>query len=1198
VVYEAWDRERRHSVALKVLSRISPDTLLNFKREFRLLAEVSHPNLVPLYELFEQSGSWYFTMGLVDGVTFEAWVRPDGVVSLHDAVTRAEDSGAPTQVAAAEPVAIAAAETLAGPPPTAPTVRLAPQFDEQRLRQSLRQLVEALSAIHDVGVVHRDVKPSNVMVTRDGHLVLLDFGLARPLESVSDADRAVSGTPRYMSPEQAMGHALSSASDWYSVGAMLYEALTGRVPHPGPPRVSLLAKCRTPPTPVDELVHPVPADLARLAMDLLAIDPTARPDPQLLLRRLGAAPSPRRSDTSLGPRFVGRREQLGILQDAAVRARSEVVVAVVRGPSGMGKTSLVRRFLEAELPYVSLVLAGRCYEQESVPFKAVDGLIDALCQHLRSVDAAPSTPGPERFQLAALTRIFGVLEGLGAAEVDLPQDDLQVRRQAAQELRAVLHVIGRELPVVLFIDDAQWGDADSAALLRGCLAPPNAPPLLLLATAREDRELPLLEGLGDRVTIELGALDRTSALELARSIGHGADERLAEIVSEAGGSPMLIDELARTDGDLGQGVRLEDVLLIRVGSLDRHGRLLLQLLAVAGQPMKISLIAAILEAAADVDALLAALRGHRLVHRAGPGMVECYHDRVRALVLSRLDRETTSAIHRQIAEALEETDTEEHENLARHWAAAGELAKASSRALSAAHAVSSALAFERAARLFELVLEWGHESQDVLREVRVQLATALANAGRAAEAAAHYAAAAVEETGLERHRLERLAAEKFLVSGNFDRGRTQMRALVEAIGMQFPNSRGAALRSLLFNRARIRVRGLRHTVRPAAEVPAEELLQIDTCWSVAIGLTFVDFIYGADFQMRHLLRALDAGEPYRLALAVALEAGWGATAGHSAAERTDRQLALAAELAERSGVAHARAMVAFNRGLAAFLQGRNADCADHMRRAEAILTSECTDVTFELNNAHLYGIYARWRMGDIRAVCERVPTLVSDAEARSDSYAHKCFSNLSYTVHLQRDDPDTAMQIVTEVEKSWVTDNELIIAFQGLGARTEVNLYCGHGEEAVRDVAAVGTKVTRSPAYTVREVRVALLSMRVRAAIAAAVESPRHLAAARADVRRLDATKEPWGRALAMLYTALIDGVAGDRDAAIARLPGAISALDAVPMYSYAEAARWVHAELTDDAEAAAVQRRWFEAQGCRDPGRMASVSAPGGWFR
>ncbi len=184
-------------------------------------------------------------------------------------------------------------------------------LDEARLRTALVQLALALQALHARGLVHRDVKPNNVLVTPAGRVVLLDFGL---VAHVDQSESSVVGTPAYMAPEQCFVQEIGPPADWYGVGALLYEALTGALPFTGPALQVLKDKQEGLPRRPGELVG-APEDLDALCMELLAVDPAARPDAATVLARLEptairTAPTPTAPFLFIGrvrePRHLGR----------------------------------------------------------------------------------------------------------------------------------------------------------------------------------------------------------------------------------------------------------------------------------------------------------------------------------------------------------------------------------------------------------------------------------------------------------------------------------------------------------------------------------------------------------------------------------------------------------------------------------------------------------------------------------------------------------------------------------------------------------------------------------------------------------------------------------------------------------------------------------------------------------------------------
>ncbi len=184
VVYRARHLATGDVVALKTLQRLTPSALYRFKQEFRVVAGLAHPNLITLRELVSDGATWFFTMELLDGVDLRTHVQGGPRTA-----SRAADGG----------VAPLSAEALT------------------RLPAALGQLAEGVAALHNAGVLHRDVKPSNVLVTPAGRVVLLDFGLAgerTPHGVYHTSPGQVCGTVAYMAPEQAAGEALYPAADW------------------------------------------------------------------------------------------------------------------------------------------------------------------------------------------------------------------------------------------------------------------------------------------------------------------------------------------------------------------------------------------------------------------------------------------------------------------------------------------------------------------------------------------------------------------------------------------------------------------------------------------------------------------------------------------------------------------------------------------------------------------------------------------------------------------------------------------------------------------------------------------------------------------------------------------------------------------------------------------------------------------------
>lgn len=941
VVYEAIDREQGdRRVALKMLQRRDAEALMRIKREFRSLADVRHPNLVSLYELVAEEPHWFFTLELIEGVDFLSWLRP---------------SATPQNELPTAELALTVRRD--------PSTRSA--LDLPRLREGFRQLAQAVAHLHAQGMQHRDLKPGNVLVTREGRVVVLDFGLvtgAQVNESITEAEgRTIVGTAGYMAPEQADSGRVSPAADWYAYGVMLFEALTGRLPFEGNALEVMVDKRMRPAPAPRELSPSVPDDLDALCVSLLRRNESERAGAPEVLATFGATQpvaSPWR-DTG----FVGRERELTALRDALeqVRGKGPRLVRVLGG-SGIGKSALIRRFLEEAEGGGAVVLAGRCYEREAVPFKALDSVVDALARHLAALDPSKVDAVLPR-DAHALMRMFPVL-GRVDAFLKAPQREVpeaaELRRRAVRALRELVTRMADRSPLVLVIDDAQWGDADSAVVLDELLRPPDAPELLVLIGARVE-DTPLRVASLAPTDLPLSPLGLEDAARLARHAVRD-DARAQAIARESGGNPFLLQQLAEVPAE--RDVKLEDVVRARLEALPRPSRAVLEIVALAASPVPASVAVAIAGlSAADAD-VVEQLKAERLVRSSGDGRrLETWHDRIRETVARGVDPERARDVHVRLAEQLRGLPDVDIDAIAWHLTVAGLLDQAAQATVEAAEKAVAQLAFERAAVLYRRALELLPPDDLRRGDLTVALGDALSDAGRGQAAAEAYSQALGQETALQapqadRLELQRRAAEQLLRSGHIDEGLATSRDVLKQVGLSLAKTPRRALFMLAWRRLVLKLRGLGFHERPEAEVPADALQRIDVCWSISMGLAMVDTIRGASFQSKQLILALDAGEPFRVARALSAEAAFVATGGLKDERRARTLVEQARVLAKRLADPQLLGLVDFCDGLTRFLVGRWREAAELTQQAERTFTDQGYAVTWEAANSRLFSVWS------------------------------------------------------------------------------------------------------------------------------------------------------------------------------------------------------------------------------------------------
>ncbi len=773
------------------------------------------------------------------------------------------------------------------------------------------------------------------------------------------------------------------------------------------------------------------------------------------------------------------------------------------------------------------------------------------------------------------------------------------------------------MPLVVFIDDLQWGDADSAAVLLELLRPPDSPPLLFIGAYRtEDAgSSPLLrallaagpaldEGGADRREIAVSALSASEARDLAVTLV-GAVDRAEQIAREAGGSPFFIDELARHIAGSSEaaalGATLDGVLLARIERLPDAARRLLETVAVAGRPINRTIAREAAEVGEKEQAAVSLLRAANLIRHSGASgseQIESYHDRIRETVASNLPAEALRAQHARLAAALESSGKADPESLALHFRGAGLTERAAVYSVEAAGRAAQALAFDRAARLYRLALDLRPVAGPDARSLRALLGDALANAGRGSEAAEAYLAAARDSSASESLELSRRAAEQMLRSGHIDGGLETLRGVLEQAGMKLASTPALALLSLLWRRLRIRLRGLRFRERDASRVPPKDLMRIDTCWAVSVGLSQVDTIRAADFQARHLLLALDAGEPYRVARALALEAGHASTGGARARPRVRKLLSGAREIAERLNNPHALALVDLNAGVAAYMEGAFRDSVERLALAERTLRERCTGVAWELNTVQLYALRGLFFLGWLRELERRAPAFLKDARERGDLYAETHLrTRISYVLRLLSDEPEQALQELEEAMARWSHSGFHLQHFWDLVGHVEIALYSGDGAVAWRTILERWKPLRRSLLLRVQVARLVSLHLRGRAAVAAS--GPAALSAAQRDARRIEKEDAGWSGPLALSLSAAVACGRQRRGEAESLLAAAEQGFSAAEMALFSAAVRRARGMLVggDDGRALVEEADdWMIRQRIRRPDRVAAMLIPGDW--
>ena len=456
-----------------------------------------------------------------------------------------------------------------------------------------RETCRGLEFAHSRGIVHRDLKPGNVWLTGDGVAKIGDFGLAVAIDrSRLTTEGMMVGTVSYMPPEQAMGGEVTPRADLYSLGAMLYEMVTGRPPFLGDDSVAIIGQhINTPPVAPTWHNGQCPRPLEALILRLLAKDPSERPQSAsdvlaaldgLDLTATGRDGAPVEEaqplDSLAGGVFVGRQREMGDLKaclEDALSGRGRLVTLV--GEPGIGKTRTAQELATYAGLRSAQVLWGRCYEEQGMP--PYWPWVQAIRSYVRERD-----PDQLRSEMGAgAADIAEVVSDVKERLPDLrPPPQLESPEQARfrlfDSITAFLKSASQKQPLVLVLDDLHWADQPSLLLLQFVARELGNSRLLLVGTYRDvelSRQHPLAETLGELTRERLFQrvlLRGLSQQDVGRfiEVAAGVDPPLGlteAVHTQTEGNPLFVTEVVRLlvqEGELTQESGSRDSWTVRI----------------------------------------------------------------------------------------------------------------------------------------------------------------------------------------------------------------------------------------------------------------------------------------------------------------------------------------------------------------------------------------------------------------------------------------------------------------------------------------------------------------------------------------------------------------------------------------------------------------------------------------------------------
>ncbi|MFN7974830.1 MAG: tetratricopeptide repeat protein [Acidobacteriota bacterium] len=697
VVYEA-EHPGGARVALKTLHLPSVAMAGTIRREIQSLARLSHPGIVRIIDHGDHEGlPWYAMELLADP-------------SLRNRMRGSRTTGAAASTSALPGASLHDTEPLPSTPEAPGDDEVPPPVRPMPYHEALTiaaRMCVPLSYLHGVGVVHRDLKPDNVVVKADGTTILVDFGLASRFggevaRETLDVMDAVTGTAAYMSPEQWRGEVVDARADIYALGCILYELVAGRPPFLASTIGEMLAlHLHATPEPPSRIATGAPSGIDALVLRLIAKD--ARD-------RIGYADLVAAALIELGAEAVGdirarpylyraalagrdlEMRGLAARLDAMLRDGGRKQTVLVGGESGVGKTRLLSELAQIAVVRGIRVIPAECAPDARAPLAAFRPLLRTVADRQRERGASRGSALPAH-AVAVLLPYEPALAAIAGTEgpslPDLPPQETMAR--IAREIARALEVLLHDGPLLLMIDDLQWADDLSAEICRRIAGDATlaAAPFGLVLGYRSEEMTPIISSLLEQAA--------GSALPLARIETEGVASMVRDMLAlqrtpeafvrflarHSEGNPFFVSEYLKTavsEGLLARDARgawriaatatvlVEDdasrlpiphsvrqLVSARLAMVDAPARAVLEVAAAIGRDAERPILAAAMVLAGGsltMDAI-GAIRERGMVDEAPDGTLRFTHDKIREIVLEGLAAGRRRRLHRAAARASE-----------------------------------------------------------------------------------------------------------------------------------------------------------------------------------------------------------------------------------------------------------------------------------------------------------------------------------------------------------------------------------------------------------------------------------------------------------------------------------------------------------------------------------------------------------------